>query len=216
MMKSVEILLIDLDDTVYPSSLNLWPLYTVRIQSYIKDVLHIPADQALPLQERLFREFGTTLRGLQHEYDIDMHDYLAWVHDVDLTNHLHPDLELRQALLSIPQPKWIYTNASVAHAENVLKQMNLRDLFEDPIIDVVATAPYCKPQMESYQIALASVGNPKPESCLFLDDRKENLDTAKALGIQTLQVKPKPDGGHPAISKLAELPDFLRQTILQP
>ncbi len=212
MMNNIDILLIDLDDTVYPSSLNLWPLYTVRIQSYIREVLNIPAEEALPLQDRLFREFGTTLRGLQHEHDIDMHDYLAWVHDVDLSDRLFPDPELRKALQSLPQPKWIYTNASVAHAENVLKHMQLRDLFEDPIIDVVATAPYCKPQKESYEIALKTVGNPDPRRCLFLDDRAENLDTARELGIYTVQVKPKPDGTHPAITKLAELPEFLRQT----
>ncbi len=211
MMPKIDILLIDLDDTVYPSSLNLWPLYTVRIQSYIREKLKVPAEQAFPLQERLFREFGTTLRGLQHEYDIDMHEYLDWVHDVDLSQHLFPDLELRKALMSLPQPKWIYTNASVAHAENVLARMNLRDLFEDPIIDVVATAPYCKPQTESYEIALSLIGNPNPETCLFLDDRKENLDTARTLGIHTLQVKPNPNGNHPAISKLTDLPAFLKQ-----
>lgn len=210
-MPKIDILLIDLDDTVYPSSLNLWPLYTVRIQSFIREKLNVPAERALSLQDRLFREFGTTLRGLQHEYDIDMHEYLAWVHDVDLSERLFPDPALREALKSLPQPKWIYTNASVAHAENILARMNLRDLFEDPIIDVVATAPYCKPQTESYQIALSLIGNPDPERCLFLDDRKDNLDTAKSLGIHTLQVKPYPNGGHPAISKLADLPAFLKQ-----
>lgn len=216
MMNSIDFLLIDLDDTVYPSSLNLWPLYADRIQSYIREVLNIPAEQALPLQERLFREFGTTLRGLQHEHDIDMHHYLAWVHNVDLSEYLFPDPELRQALLSLPQPKWIYTNASVAHAENVLERLQLRDLFEDPIIDVVATVPFCKPQKGSYEIALQVIGNPNPRHCLFIDDRAENLDTARAMGINTLQVKPKPDGNHPAISKLAELPDYLRQTVLKP
>ncbi len=90
--------------------------------------------------------------------------------------------------------------------------MNLRDLFVD-IIDVVATAPYCKPEKESYQIALNLIGNPpKPEHCLFLDDRSINLDTARQLGIHTLQVKPEPDGDHPYISHLIHLPEYLNKT----
>ncbi|HPL81792.1 MAG TPA: HAD-IA family hydrolase, partial [Anaerolineaceae bacterium] len=165
------------------------------------------------LQYRLFKQYGTTLRGLQIEREVDMHDYLDYVHYVDLSEYMQPDPALRTALESLPQPKWIYTNASVAHAENVLNLMNLRDLFVD-IIDVVATAPYCKPEVGSYEIALNLVGNPRPENCLFIDDRSNNLDTARALGIHTLQVKPKPDSDHPSISHLIHLPDYLHQTKL--
>jgi len=211
MMNQISILLIDLDDTVYPSSLNIWPLFMERIQSYIHEVLDIPLEETAELQHRLFVQYGTTLRGLQVERGVDMHDYLNWVHSVDLSDYMAPDPALRKALESLPQPKWIYTNASVAHAENVLGLMNLRDLFVD-IIDVVATAPYCKPEKESYQIALNLIGNPKPEHCLFLDDRSINLDTARQLGIHTLQVKPEPDGDHPYISHLIHLPEYLNKT----
>ena len=208
MMNQITTLLIDLDDTVYPSSLNIWPLYMERIQSYLRDVLGVPHEEAHALQHRLFIEYGTTLRGLQVERDVDMHHYLAWVHSVDLSDHMKPDPALRKALESLPQPKWIYTNASVAHAENVLGLMNLRDLFEG-IIDVVATAPYCKPQPGSDAIALKLAGDPAPETCLFLDDRENNLDTARELGIHTVLVKPGAKSSHPVISKLADLPEYL-------
>lgn len=209
MMDQISVLFIDLDDTVYPSSLNIWPFFMERIQSYLREVLGIEQEDTVALQHRLFLQYGTTLRGLQVEYGIDMHEYLDWVHSIDLSAHVFPDPELRKALQSLPQPKWIFTNASVAHAENILGLMNLRDLFVD-IIDVVATSPYCKPQPGSYEIALKLAGNPMPEHCLFLDDRSDNLDTARKLGIHTLQVKPVPDGKHPSISHLIHLPDYLR------
>ena len=211
MINQITTLLIDLDDTVYPSSLNIWPLFTARIQSYLTDVLGVPENESEALQYRLFKQYGTTLRGLQVEREVNMHDYLDYVHDVDLSEYMRPDPALSQALESLPQTKWIYTNASVAHAENVLGLMNLRDLFEG-IVDVVATAPYCKPQAGSYEIALNLIGNPKPERCLFIDDRGDNLDTARAMGIHTLQVKPMPDSDHPCISHLLHLPKYLRET----
>lgn len=213
MINQITTLLIDLDDTIYPTSLNIWPLFMAQINSYLTDILGVPKEEARALQYRLFKQYGTTLRGLQVEREVDMHDYLDYVHNVDLSDYMQPDPALRQALESLPQTKWIYTNASVAHAENVLNLMNLRDLFEG-IIDVVATAPYCKPEVGSYEIALNLIGNPKPENCLFVDDRSDNLDTARALGIHTLQVKPMPDGDHPSVSHLIQLPDYMRQTRL--
>jgi len=45
-----------------------------------------------------------------------------------------------------------------------------------------------------------------------LDDRSINLDTARQLGIHTLQVKPEPDGDHPYISHLIHLPEYLNKT----
>ncbi len=97
---------IDLDDTVYPASSGVWPLAGERMVTYMHEVLGIPLAEAPALRERLFHIYGTTLRGLQREYGVDMDDYLHYVHDLDLPSLLQPDAELRQALLQLPQPKW--------------------------------------------------------------------------------------------------------------
>lgn len=41
-----------------------------------------------------------------------------------------------------------------------------------------------KPDPRIYDITLARMGNPDPASVLFIDDRAENIDAAKAKGLQ--------------------------------
>jgi putative hydrolase of the HAD superfamily len=45
-----------------------------------------------------------------------------------------------------------------------------------------------KPELSAYRFALEVAHRP-PEACLFLDDRKENVEAAAGLGIQTVWVQ---------------------------
>ena len=215
-MSKIDLLFIDLDDTVYPENIGLWPFFAKRIHDYMHIKVGIPSEEVPEIRERLFHTYGTTLRGLQNEFGTDMHDYLAYVHEVDLSAYIKPDPELRRSLAECPQEKWIFTNASRAHAENVLGLTGLRDLFTG-IIDVVDTSPFCKPQVEAFELGFAKAGKPNLKNCLFVDDRAENLDTAKALGLQTLQVDLplKAENGHPKIQRLAEITAWLEQVQAQ-
>ena len=208
-MSPVKTLLIDLDDTTYPTSIGVWPILTERVFQYMKDVVGIPKDEIPEKRDRLFLEHGTTMRGLNIEYGIDVHDYLQYVHEVDLSMVIQPDQDLKAALCSLPQDKWIFTNASRQHANNVLGLLGITDLFEG-VIDVLDTEPWCKPHPEAFEIALKLAGGPEPEETLFVDDLETNLDAARALGIQTLRVSSVVvESNHPVIQSLVELPAFL-------
>lgn len=208
-MKPVKTLLIDLDDTTYPTSIGVWPILTERVFQYMLNVVGIPKDEIPEKRERLFLEHGTTMRGLNIEYGIDVQDYLQYVHEVDLSQVIEHDYQLKAALSSLPQEKWIFTNASRHHADNVLGLLGITDLFEG-VIDVLDTEPWCKPHPEAFEIALKLAGGPEPEETLFVDDLEINLDAARGLGIQTLRVSAvRVESNHPVISSLVELPNFL-------
>lgn len=205
----VKTLLIDLDDTTYPTSVGVWPILTERVFRYMRDVVGIPEDQIPEKRDRLFTEHGTTMRGLNIEYGIDVHDYLQYVHEVDLSRQIQPDQQLKAALSSLPQEKWIFTNASRQHAENVLGLLGVADLFVG-VIDVLDMEPWCKPHPEAFEIALKLAGGPEPAETLFVDDLESNLDAARKLGIQTLRVSAvMVESNHPVINNLMELPSFL-------
>ncbi|MEN6523543.1 MAG: pyrimidine 5'-nucleotidase [Anaerolineaceae bacterium] len=201
----VTTLFIDLDDTVYPTSAGIWQLIQQRIFTYMEQVLGFPPAEVPTLRERLFTTYGTTLRGLQVEYHVSMQDYLDYVHDLDLSEYLSPNPELRVALEGYSQTKWIFTNASAGHARNVLNVMELKNIF-DGIIDVTDVEPYCKPHPQAYQIALHLAGNPLPRQCLLVDDRWQNLAAARDLGFQVVLISDEPEPGYPTIQKLADLP----------
>ena len=204
----ISTLLIDLDDTVYPPTTEVWHLVMKRMFIYMRDFLGIPAEEVPDMRDRLFNRYGTTLRGLQIERGIDAKAYLDYVHDVDLSALLSPDPELRAALDRIALPKMIFTNACESHAHNVLGLMELESCFNG-IIDAMAVQPYCKPELEAYQIALRLAGSPDPREVLMVDDRLENLTSAARLGMHTVLVSPQPQDGFRTISRLALLPDLL-------
>lgn len=101
------------------------------------------------------------MRGLQANHKIDVDDFLAYVHDLPLGNYLTPDTAQREIIASLPTRNLIFTNADSSHAERVLTQLNLRDLFP-VIIDVNAVTPHCKPMPESFEIAMKLAGRKRP------------------------------------------------------
>jgi len=206
----IKTLFIDLDDTVYPPNNGIWELLGERIVVYMRDIVGIPKEDILYIREHFLQKYGSTINGLRAEYGADLHDYLEYVHDEDLSPFIQKDQELRLALESLPQKKWIFTNASKSHAEQVLGLLGVRDLFLG-IIDLEDTDPYCKPHKGAFEKAFALANNPKADESLFVDDRVGNLDTAKTLGLHTLLVSAKHMDGcdHPQIEKLSVLPAFL-------
>ncbi|MGD0610796.1 MAG: pyrimidine 5'-nucleotidase [Anaerolineales bacterium] len=180
-------LFFDLDETLYPPGNGLWGEIRARINTYMAERLGLSMEQIELLREQYFREYGTTLRGLQANYSVDMADYLAFVHAIPLDRYLHPDPELRAVIAGIPGRKFIFTNADSNHANRVLDALQLQGLF-DGILDVYTMAPYCKPMPEAFALALAAAGSPDPATCLLLDDQARITRAAHQLGFFTILV----------------------------
>jgi pyrimidine 5'-nucleotidase len=179
---SISTIFFDLDDTLYPATNGLWPLIRDRIGLFMLERLMIPADEVQPLRHKLFKEYGTTLRGLQLNYTFDVADFLAFVHDVPLAEHLQPDPLLQTVLQNLPARKFIFTNADVNHARRVLRILQIEQCF-DGIIDVVALDPYCKPMPQSFKIAMVAAGEPDPHKCAMIDDIPRTTRAAREQGL---------------------------------
>jgi putative hydrolase of the HAD superfamily len=202
----------DLDDTLYPPATGLWDEIGGRINRYMHERMGFPADQIVEIREKYFREYGTTLRGLQVNHQVDMNEYLAFVHDVPLDRYIHPDPALRTAIAGIRARKYIFTNADGNHANRVLKARGVQGLF-DGVIDVHVIAPYCKPMPEAFELALQAVGSPDPHTCLLLDDQARVTRAARLMGFYSVLVNsstPSPDADA-TLERLVDLPLILQQ-----
>ena len=180
-------ILFDLDDTLYESGNGLWDAIRDRMSEYIHVKLHIPKDIVPNLRKTYYETYGTTLRGLQIHHHVNADDYLAFVHDLPLSEYIHPDAELQQLLCSLPQTKYIFTNADTAHANRVLHILGVADCI-DGIIDVRALEFACKPEPIALQRALKIAEVENPSVCIYLDDIANNLTTAREMGIYTILV----------------------------
>ena len=197
----------DLDETLYPHNSGVWEAIAGRITRYMTERMDLQPEQVVSIREKYFREYGTTLRGLQANHNVDMDEYLAFVHDVPVNRFLHSNPELHEVLQGMPVRKFIFTNADSNHANRVLEAVGLQGLFEG-IIDVHVIAPFCKPMPESFELALKAAGSPDPHACVLLDDQRRITRAAHRLGMYTILVGEEGPGddADAALVHLTDLP----------
>ena len=214
LLAEVDSWLFDLDNTLYPARANLFAQVDRHMEAYVGRLLGLPGDEARLVQKRLFREYGTTLRGLMEEWHVDPYDFLAKVHAVDISV-LNRDIPLRRALLRLPGRRILFTNADRPYAERVLAALGIEDCFE-AIHDIHAMDYRPKPDPDSYR-QLLDVHGIVPERAFFVDDMALNLAPASRLGIRTGWVNngsERGDEGHVAAHidfELTELGPWLEE-----
>jgi putative hydrolase of the HAD superfamily len=187
---AVETWVFDLDNTLYLASSGLFPRVQERMNDYICRLLSVSLDEAKALRAQYFREHGTTMHGLMAVHRIDPHEFMAFVHDVDLSC-VPANPALVAALDGLAGRKLIYTNGSVPHAENLLKHLGISHYFDD-IFDIVASDFAPKPAMAPFRIFVERFGV-EPASALMVEDMAKNLAPAAELGMTTAWVKTNVD-----------------------
>ena len=176
--------LFDLDNTLYCPSLGLFEQIDLRMGAFISRIEGCDAARARAIQKRYFHDHGTTLAGLMAHHGVAPEDFLAFVHDIDLSG-LGPDQALRDGLAALPGQRHIFTNADADYARRILERRGIADLF-DVIIDIRATNYVPKPAAGAYRQLAALIPGFAPSRALFVDDMSRNLRPAKALGMKTV------------------------------
>lgn len=184
----------DLDDTLYRKDSGVWQAMLARIEQYMHERVGIPAEQVPAVRKHYLEHYGTSLRGLMHDYKIDADDYLVYVHDVPIEAMIEANIELDAMLTRLPQRKLIFTNSSEAHARRVLKALGVEAHFEG-IVDVKAMQFRSKPDVSAFEVALERGRLASTDAALFVDDHAGNLRAAKRLGAATVLVGSGPQPG---------------------
>lgn len=175
----------DLDNTLYPHHANLFALIDARMGEFIMELLGCDAAEARRVQKGYFFAHGTTLAGLMAEHGVDPHDFLGFVHDVEM-DALGRDETLIAALARLPGRKLVFTNGDAPYAGRVLDRLGLGESFE-AVHDIHATAYRPKPDPQAYR-GLCEAYGLEPAESLFVEDLARNLKPAKAIGMTTVWV----------------------------
>ena len=204
----------DLDNTLYSGQTKVFSEVSKNMSAYISKKLDIDLLEAKELQKKYFYENGTTLSGLMKYDKIDPHEFLEFVHNIDIS-WLPKDLLLRQELIKIKEKKYIFSNGSHSHVENVIKQLGIEDLF-DGAFAITDAAFVPKPNVEPYKKMIAKF-DLDPKKSILIDDIAHNLKQAKNLGMKTCWLEnnetfAKKDSDKPYIDyKIKSLPSFLQE-----
>ena len=176
----------DLDNTLYSASLHLFPQIDRRMKAFISDLLQVSLDDAFKLQKEYYWKYGTTLRGLMLNHNIEPDNFLEYVHDID-HSALMPDARLGAALAALPGRKFIYTNGSERHAVSVIDRLGITAHFTG-IFDICASRYIPKPEPGPYADLVARHAI-KPDRAVMFEDIHRNLKPAAALGMRTVWVR---------------------------
>ncbi|KQN19547.1 HAD family hydrolase [Sphingomonas sp. Leaf33] len=181
----IEAWVFDMDNTLYPASCNLFAPIEARMTGYIADRLGLPEAEASALRRGWFLSHGTTLAGLMADHDIDPHEFLDYVHDVEM-DVLEENAPLAALIARLPGRKIVFTNGDGPYAEKVLGRLGLGATFEG-VHDIHAMALAPKPAASAYQ-SLCDAYALDPTRALFADDMARNLAPARAIGMTTLWI----------------------------
>ena len=175
----------DLDNTLYSPEIEIFSQIDKRMTEFIKNKLNTSNEKSFEIQKKYFLEYGTTLAGLMKVEDINPDEFLEYVHDINL-EILKPNEELNEIIKELPGKKFIYTNGSKKHAENVLNKLKMQKIF-DHIFDIKESNFIPKPNIKSYQKFIKKM-NIDPQVSIMFEDIGRNLEPAKNIGMQTVLI----------------------------
>ncbi|GAA6156212.1 pyrimidine 5'-nucleotidase [Pyruvatibacter sp. HU-CL02332] len=186
----VDTWIFDLDNTLYPAHCNLFAQIDERMGSFIANELDVDRVEARRIQKKFYVEHGTTLAGLMSEHGMAPGPFLDYVHDIDLAV-VDPSEALDAALARLPGKRFIFTNGSHRHAENVAGKLGVLDRF-DGIIDIAACNFVPKPHPDAFTHFLGHSRADAGRAAMF-EDIARNLEVPHQLGMRTVWIQTHED-----------------------
>ena len=189
-LKEMKYLLLDLDGVCYGSH-NGYPLEKVfglvskRMTLFIQEKLGLDEKKAKELQTNYFYKYNTSLNGLMLHHNVIGDEFLKYVHDIDIS-FMKEDKILRSELENLDMEKFIFTNGSADHAQNILTRLGIYDLFgKEKVFDIKDAGYVPKPEAQTFDLMIKKFGI-KPKETIYIEDIAKNLSTGFEKGCTTV------------------------------
>ena len=182
-MKNIKNILFDCDGVLYQDLEAVFGQVSKKMTEYISKKLNIDLIKAKELQTNYFHKYNTSLNGLMMHHDIPPEEFLKYVHDIDLS-FMKKDLALREELEKLNIKKFVFTNSSKEHVNNITAHLGIDDLF-DGIFDIVDAEFNPKPEAKAFDL-MTKKFNINPKETLYIEDIAKNLSIAKERGSTTV------------------------------
>ena len=189
-LKEMKYLLLDLDGVCYGSH-NGYPLEKVfglvskRMTLFIQEKLGLDEKKAKELQTNYFYKYNTSLNGLMLHHNVIGDEFLKYVHDIDIS-FMKEDKIMRNELENLNMEKFIFTNGSAEHAQNILTRLGIYDLFgKEKVFDIKDAGYVPKPEAQTFDLMIKKFGI-KPKETIYIEDIAKNLSIGFEKGCTTV------------------------------
>ena len=183
-------LLLDLDGVCYGSH-NGYPLEKVfglvskRMTLFIQEKLGLDEKKAKELQTNYFYKYNTSLNGLMLHHNVIGDEFLKYVHDIDIS-FMKKDKIMRNELENLNMEKFIFTNGSAQHAQNILTRLGVYDLFgKEKVFDIKDAGYVPKPEAQTFDLMVKKFGI-NPKETIYIEDIAKNLSIGFERGCTTV------------------------------
>ena len=181
-LKNIKNILFDLDGVLYQDLEAVFGQVSKKMTEYISKKLNLDLKKAKELQTNYFHKYNTSLNGLMIHHDIVPEEFLKYVHDIDLS-FMKNDLILREELENLNVKKFIFTNGSKEHANNITSHLGINDQF-DGLFDIVDAEYSPKPTAKAFDLMIKKF-KINPKETLYIEDIAKNLSIGKERGTIT-------------------------------
>ena len=182
-MKNIKNILFDCDGVLYQDLESVFGQVSKRMTQYISMKLKIDLVEAKELQTNYFHKYDTSLNGLMIHHDIPPSEFLHFVHDIDLS-FMKKDVVLRDEIEKLELRKFVFTNGSKEHVNNITTHLGIDDLFED-IFDIVDAEYNPKPAAKAFDLMVKKF-DIDPKETIYIEDIAKNLSIGKERGATTV------------------------------
>ena len=188
--KKMKYLLLDLDGVCYGKHNNyslekVFGQVSKRMTMFISERLNINSEEAKKLQTNYFYKYNTSLNGLMIHHDIPPQEFLKYVHTIDLS-FMKEDKIMRNELEKLDMEKFIFTNGSAEHAQNILTHLGIYDLFgRENIFDIQDAGYVPKPEAKTFDLMVKKFGI-DPKKTIYIEDIAKNLSIGYERGCTTV------------------------------
>ena len=189
-LKEMKYLLLDLDGVCYGSH-NGYPLEKVfglvskRMTLFIQEKLGLDEKKAKELQTNYFYKYNTSLNGLMLHHNVIGDEFLKYVHDIDIS-FMKEDKILRSELENLDMEKFIFTNGSAEHAQNILTRLGIYDIFgKEKVFDIKDAGYVPKPEAQTFDLMVKKFGI-NPKETIYIEDIAKNLSIGFERGCTTV------------------------------
>ena len=189
-LKEMKYLLLDLDGVCYGSH-NGYPLEKVfglvskRMTLFIQEKLGLDEKKSKELQTNYFYKYNTSLNGLMIHHNIPPQEFLKYVHTIDLS-FMKEDTVMRKELEQLDMEKFIFTNGSAEHAQNILTRLGIYDIFgKEKVFDIKDAGYVPKPEAQTFDLMVKKFGI-KPKETIYIEDIAKNLSIGFERGCTTV------------------------------
>jgi len=188
--------LFDYDLTLYGSEEHgVLDALDRNITDFVSQRLGVLPECANKLRQEYWQKYGTTLGGLQALHGVSPQEFFDFIHSAEGLRMPMSDPRKKALLDSLPGHSFVFTNARRDWAERGIEAMGIANCFAG-LFDLEFCGWMGKPDEAPYRMVedgLRAQGYvwERPGDLVLLDDKPENLLTARRRGWSTVLVHPQ-------------------------